>query len=72
MDPEVEERLITLETKLAYQEDTLLKLQELVLAQQKQLYRMEQERQFFKDQFQALRESGGGSQLIPNEKPPHY
>jgi SlyX protein len=71
MDRDLENRLIELETRAAYQEDTILKLQALVEAHQKQLYHMETRMEFMRER---LRESltADTTDAIPNERPPHY
>lgn len=71
MDRDLENRLIELETRAAYQEDTILKLQALVEAHQKQLYHMEARMEFMRER---LRESltADTTDAIPNERPPHY
>lgn len=70
-DEELERRLIELETRLAYQDDTVLKLQETVRAHQKQLYHMETRFELLLERFRNLRDAGESGN-IPNEKPPHY
>lgn len=71
MDKETELRLIELETRTAYQEDTILKLQQLVEAHQKQLYHLENRFNLLLDRYYSLADARDSSQ-IPNEKPPHY
>lgn len=72
MHPDLwEDRLIELETRLAFQDDELLKLKELCASQQKQVYRLEATLEHLVLRFKALQENVG-SEKIPNEKPPHY
>ncbi|MGE3727412.1 MAG: SlyX family protein [Candidatus Sericytochromatia bacterium] len=66
-----EDRLIELETRLAFQDDELLKLKALSASQQKQVYRLEATLEHLLLRFKALQENAG-SEKIPNEKPPHY
>lgn len=68
---ETDHRLIELETRVAYQDDTILKLKDLVEAHQKQLYHLEQRFELLLDRFKFVSENRG-NQEIPNEKPPHY
>lgn len=71
MHPETEERLIELETRVAYQDDALLKMQALVRAQQQQMYQLEKQFEALRERFQQLQRTNS-SEAIPNEKPPHY
>lgn len=64
------ESLIQIESKLAYQEDDLLKLKETVLQQQKQMYHLEQKFEKLLERFTEIQEADSGT--IKNEKPPHY
>lgn len=72
MDPELERRLIELETRVAYQDDSLLKLTELVQAHQKQLYQLDVRFETLLARFRNLLDTRNSSEEIPNEKPPHY
>jgi SlyX protein len=66
-----EERIIELETKVAYQEHTIQQLNDIVTAQQKKLDKLEAG---VKELIGRLRDvSGGLSDINPtHEKPPHY
>jgi SlyX protein len=66
-----EDRLIELETRLAFQDDELFKLKALCASQQKQVYRLEATLEHLLLRFKALQENGSGEK-IANEKPPHY
>lgn len=66
-----EDRLVELETRLAFQDDELFKLKALCASQQKQVYRLEATLEHLLLRFKALQENVGGEK-IPNEKPPHY
>ena len=68
---ETDQRLIELETRVAYQDDTILKLKHLVEVHQKQLYHLEQRFGILLERFKFVSENRDG-QEIPNEKPPHY
>ncbi|MCK0536796.1 SlyX family protein [Alcanivorax quisquiliarum] len=67
-----EQRLIDIETKLAYQEDLLLTLNEIVATQQQQIDQLEQVCRsligHIKDMSYQLRDQRG----TEHELPPHY
>ena len=65
-----EDRLINIEIKIAYQEDTIQELNDVVCEQQKQLDKLEETCNFLLKRVKILSESTGEN--IPNEKPPHY
>jgi SlyX protein len=66
-----EERIIELETRLAYQEDTIQQLNDIVVAQQRKLDRVESSLKTLVAKFQDVSE--GVSDINPlHEKPPHY
>ena len=68
MDKETEEKFITLETKIAYMDDFIAKLQEETLANQKEIKILREENQILSGRIQDLSEN----MEIPNRKPPHY
>ncbi len=69
--PSIEERIIELETKLAYQEDTIQQLNDIVARQQKKLDLVENNLRTLIGKFQDVSE--GASNINPlHEKPPHY
>jgi SlyX protein len=69
MDKETEGRIITLETKLVYLEDFINQLQEVCVAQTKQIDILKQENKLMLGKLQDLSDS---FEEIPNRKPPHY
>jgi SlyX protein len=69
MDKETEERFIALETKLAYLEDFVNQLQEVSVAQSKQIDVLKQENKLLSGRLQDLSDN---LEEIPNRKPPHY
>ena len=71
MDSELEQRLIELETRIAYLDDSQIKLQELVNAHQKQLYQLDVRFETLLERHRNLMDSRD-SGPIANEKPPHY
>lgn len=72
MDPELDRRLIEIEMRVAYQDDALIKLTELVQAHQKQLYHLDMRFETLLSRFRNLIDTRNSSEDIPNEKPPHY
>ncbi|HEX5055231.1 MAG TPA: SlyX family protein [Gammaproteobacteria bacterium] len=66
-----EERIIELETKVAYQEDAIQQLNDIVAEQQRKLDRVESSLKTLAVKFQDVSE--GISNINPlHEKPPHY
>jgi SlyX protein len=66
-----EERIIELETKLAYQEHTIQQLNDIVAEQQRKLDRVESSLKSLVARFRDMSE--GVSNINPlHEKPPHY
>lgn len=68
MDNETENRLVAIETKLAYMEDFIQKLQEVAVENQRTIEILRQENQILSGRIQDLSEN----LEIPNRKPPHY
>ena len=67
----IEDRLVDIEIKLSYQEDTIQELNGVVCAQQKQIDQLESVCKVFAKRIKVLSEALEGE--IPlNEKPPHY
>jgi SlyX protein len=62
-----EKRLIDLETKISYQDQTIEDLHEMIYKQQQQIAQMEKAIDNFQRQMKS-----GDSEIRPNEKPPHY
>jgi len=66
------DRLIEIETKLAFQEDTIQALNEVVCRQQQQIEQLAATLALLIDRYQQL----SGEQTVGNkpvdEKPPHY
>lgn len=67
-DEKTEERFIALETKIAYMDDFISKLQEETLENQKMIQILREENQILSSRLQDLSENIE----IPNRKPPHY
>lgn len=66
-----ENRLVDIETKLAYQEHTTNQLNEVVCRQQQQIDQLEVICKHLLERLTGLSESVDGSGMT-NEKPPHY
>lgn len=65
-----EQRLIDLETRVAFQEDAIQELSDVVYRQQQQLDRLEKINALMLQRLQDLPEGNPGS--VVDEKPPHY
>lgn len=68
MEKETEDRLIALETKIAYMDDFITKLQEETVENQKTIRILREENQILAGRIQDLSEN----MEIPNRRPPHY
>ena len=63
-----EKRLIDLETKISYQDQTIEDLHEALYKQQQQITQLEKAIENLNRQIN----SGDENDIRPNEKPPHY
>lgn len=68
MEKELEGRLVALETKLAFLEDFVSKLQEVAVDNQRTIEVLRQENRILSGRIQDLLESVD----VPNRRPPHY
>jgi SlyX protein len=66
-----EDRLIDIESKLAYQEQVLLELNEVVTEQQARLMRLEQLSTSLIERVRAIGEAAP-EEASDDERPPHY
>ncbi|CAG1021682.1 hypothetical protein DOJK_01159 [Patescibacteria group bacterium] len=66
------DRLIELEIKVAYQEDLLQTLNTIVTEQQRQIQRLEATCQLLYERMNSLADAGNRADKIVNEIPPHY
>jgi len=64
-------QLIDIETKLAYQEDLLQELNQIVISMQQQIDKLELRNQMLRDNLKQI-EASLPSDSNPNEQPPHY
>ena len=69
----IEEELIERQTRLAFQEDTIHQLNQVVSQQDAEIMRMKEQLRQLLDRFKELQQqqSAGGLE-ITNERPPHY
>lgn len=66
-----EDRLIAIETKLAFQEDLVEELNKTVFRQQQKIERLEAFCEALARQVRELNEAGN-EKVSVNERPPHY
>ncbi len=66
-----EDRLINIETKLAFQEDLIEELNKTVYQQQQKIERLEAICEALARQMRSLAEAGN-EKASANERPPHY
>lgn len=68
MEKETEDRFVALETKIAYMDDFISKLQEEAVENQKMIQLLREENQILAGRIQDLSEN----LEIPSRRPPHY
>ena len=62
-----EQRLIKIETDLAYMQDTVRELNEIVSAQQATITKLEKQNEALNKRIEEM-----DTEARPNQKPPHY
>jgi SlyX protein len=67
-----EERLVEIETKIAFQEKTIKDLNDALYEQQQEIERLGDTCNALVKRVKELSESGLGIDAPANEKPPHY
>lgn len=67
-----EEQIIAIETKIAYQEDLVQRLNELVIEQQGRIEQLETLCRQLVEQYKRAEEQQDGTQTAGHEVPPHY
>lgn len=67
-----DDRLMEIETRLAYQENTLLALDDVIARQQKQIDQLEISVRLLVERLQQVLEALEPSRAAIDEKPPHY
>lgn len=68
-DETIEKRFVTWETKFSYLENFVSELQEVVVAQGKEIDKLKIENKLMLEKLSELLEN---SEEIPNRRPPHY
>jgi SlyX protein len=66
------DRLIEIETKLAFQEDAIRALNDVVCRQQKQIEQLEAALSLLIDRYRQLSQTQTSANKPVDEKPPHY
>ncbi|AUM13498.1 SlyX family protein [Ketobacter alkanivorans] len=66
----MEEKIVNIETRLAFQDDTIQELSDVIYRQQQQIDQLEKTLQALLNKVQDLME--GGNEKIVDERPPHY
>ncbi|MBN4073854.1 MAG: SlyX protein [Gammaproteobacteria bacterium] len=66
-----ENRLIDIETRISYQEDTLQQLNDVVINQQRRISQLEDLIKSLAERYQNLQTTGQTLDMS-DEKPPHY
>ena len=67
-----EERLVEIETKIAFQEQTIMELNDVVYEQQKEIQRLSSICDALMNNIKDFSGSTPRSNAPANEKPPHY
>jgi len=69
----VSDELIELQTRMAYQEDTITQLNNVVTQQDADIIQLQQQMRLLAKRIDELSfTQGDGSEEIANERPPHY
>jgi len=71
---DIEEQLIDVQTRVAYQEDTLAQLNDVITRQDAEIVQLKQQMRLLAQRLDELmRDPAQGSDTeITNERPPHY
>jgi SlyX protein len=67
----IEDRLVNIETKIAFQEDAIEELNKVVYLQRKKLGQLEAICESLARHIESMEKTGSGSPTA-NERPPHY
>ncbi len=70
MEKETDERITTIEMKLAYMEDFVNQIQNVAVEQAKTIDKLQKEIKLMSDKIREMSNTMEGD--IPNRKPPHY
>ena len=68
----MDEKIIAIETKVAYQDKTIMELNEIVIAQQNELSLIKKELVLLNQKIEAMGAGAGVKPLNEEEPPPHY
>ena len=71
MPPMIEDQIIELQTKLAYQEDAIQQLNDVIYRQQQQIDKLEKLNSELQQRIAALA-AGSAAEAPQDETPPHY
>jgi SlyX protein len=70
---DVEEQLIDIQTRVAYQEDTLTQLNDVITRQDADIIQLKQQLRILAQRLDEIsRDPAQGDTEITNERPPHY
>lgn len=71
---DIEEQLIDVQTRVAYQEDTLAQLNEVITKQDAEIVQLKQQVRLLAQRLEELMldPAQGGDADITNDRPPHY
>jgi SlyX protein len=72
MSDSLEDQIIELQTKLQFQEETLQKLDEVVVQQSDLIDRLHRRLKELEDRLEQMRYERGEPESLKDEKPPHY
>jgi SlyX protein len=68
-----QEQLIDLQTRVAYQEDTLEQLNQVITQQDAEIVQLRQQIRILAQRLEdSLRTQGQGGEQIQDDRPPHY
>lgn len=68
-----QEQLIDLQTRVAYQEDTLEQLNQVITQQDADITQLKQQIRILAQRLEdSLRTQGQGGEQVQDERPPHY
>lgn len=70
---DLQEQLIDLQTRVAYQEDTLEQLNQVITQQDADITQLKQQIRILAQRLEdSLRTQGQEGELVQDERPPHY
>jgi len=69
---ELQEQIVELQLKVQFQEDSLQKLDDVVIQQSDVIQRLLQRMKVLEDKLEDLSVTSGGESAVVDERPPHY